>query len=202
MKKLKSPYPYFGGKARIADAVWARLGDPVNYIEPFCGSLAVALGRKTPARIETFNDLDCYLANFWRAIKADPVAVARFANWAVNEADLHARHRWLVGLDVRTFGPRSDGENRPGTPGFDGRFPVGIERTGPVSPVDTCHPGMETRRLFQALRAIRVGRNRSSQRINGRRWHYVPQTGNQRSVRDIAWPVRLRLQAARIRAQD
>ena len=99
MKKLKSPYPYFGGKARVADAVWARLGDPVNYIEPFCGSLAVALGRKTPARIETFNDLDCYLANFWRAIKADPVAVARFAKWPVNEADLHSRHRWLVGYE-------------------------------------------------------------------------------------------------------
>jgi hypothetical protein len=41
------------------------------------------------------NDLDCYLANFWRALAAEPGAVASFADWPVNEADLLARHRWL-----------------------------------------------------------------------------------------------------------
>jgi len=54
------------------------------------------LGRPTPARIETVNDLDAYLSNFWRAVATDPEAVAHFADWPVNEADLHARHRWLV----------------------------------------------------------------------------------------------------------
>lgn len=42
------------------------------------------------------NDADAYLSNFWRSVAADPDQVARFADWPVNEADLHARHRWLV----------------------------------------------------------------------------------------------------------
>jgi len=42
------------------------------------------------------NDADCFLANFWRAIQADPEAVAHEADSPCNEADLHARHLWLV----------------------------------------------------------------------------------------------------------
>ena len=51
-------------------------------------------------RIETINDADCFLANFWRALQADPEAVAKNADWPVNEADLHARHLWLVNVAV------------------------------------------------------------------------------------------------------
>lgn len=67
-----------------------------NYVEPFAGSLAVLLGRPHPPKIETVNDLDCYLANFWRALKMDPAGVAEWADSPVNEADLHARHLWLI----------------------------------------------------------------------------------------------------------
>ena len=93
---LRAPFPWFGGKSRAAHLIWERFGDVANYIEPFAGSLAVLLARPTPPRIETVNDLDCNVANFWRAVQADPEAVAKFADWPVNEADLHARHRWLV----------------------------------------------------------------------------------------------------------
>jgi hypothetical protein len=77
--------------------VWERFGDVPNYVEPFAGSLAVLLLRPSEPGTETVNDLDCFLANFWRAVQADPKAVAGWADWPVNEADLHARHRWLVG---------------------------------------------------------------------------------------------------------
>ena len=93
---LKAPFPYFGGKSRIAAAVWQRLGDVPNYIEPFCGSCAVLLARPSAPRIETVNDMDPYLANFWRAISWHADEVAEHADWPVSEADLHARHRWLV----------------------------------------------------------------------------------------------------------
>lgn len=93
---VRAPFPWFGGKSRVAGAVWQRFGDVPNYVEPFAGSLAVLLGRPTPPRTETVNDLDCYLANFWRAIQHDPEAVARFADWPVNECDMHSRHLWLV----------------------------------------------------------------------------------------------------------
>lgn len=93
---MKAPFPWFGGKSRAAALIWERFGDPVNYVEPFAGSLAVLLNRPTAPRTETVNDLDCYLANFWRALQANPEAVAHYADWPVNEADLHARHAWLV----------------------------------------------------------------------------------------------------------
>ncbi len=80
----------------MAEMVWDRFGDVQNYVEPFAGSLAVLLGRPHPPHTETVNDIDCYLSNFWRALQADPDAVAAWADWPVNEADLHARHLWLV----------------------------------------------------------------------------------------------------------
>lgn len=84
---LKAPFPWFGGKSRVAAQVWERFGDVPNYVEPFAGSLAVLLGRPTDPGTETVNDLDCYLANFWRSVADDPVAVASWAAWPVNEAD-------------------------------------------------------------------------------------------------------------------
>lgn len=93
---IKAPFPWFGGKSRVADIVWQRFGDVPNYVEPFAGSLAVLLGRPTEAKTETVNDKDAFLANFWRALRHDPEGVAQWADWPVNEADLHARHWWLV----------------------------------------------------------------------------------------------------------
>lgn len=93
---LKAPFPWFGGKSRVALLVWQRFGAVRNYVEPFAGSLTVLLGRPTPPKVETVNDIECYLANFWRALAADPEQVAHYADYPVNEADLHARHRWLV----------------------------------------------------------------------------------------------------------
>lgn len=96
MHILKAPFPWFGGKSRVVPLVWERFGDVPNYVEPFAGSLAVLLGRPHEPGIETVNDKDCFLANFWRALLAEPEAVAHWADWPVNEADLHARHLWLV----------------------------------------------------------------------------------------------------------
>ena len=95
---MKAPFPWFGGKRRVAPEIWAAFGDVDNYVEPFAGSLAVLLERPAwhKARVETVNDRDQFVANFWRALAHDPEAVARWADWPVNEADLFARHLWLV----------------------------------------------------------------------------------------------------------
>ncbi len=106
--ELRAPFPWFGGKRRVADLVWSRLGNVATYNEPFAGSLAVLLGRPHAPRVETVNDLDAYLANFWRALQTDPEGVAFHADGPVNEADLHARHRWLV--DHRPEAVMSDPE--------------------------------------------------------------------------------------------
>lgn len=93
---LKAPFPWFGGKSRVAREVWARFGDVPNYVEPFFGSGAVLLGRPGAPGIETVNDKDGFVSNFWRAVSADSKGVAAAADWPVNENDLHARHAWLV----------------------------------------------------------------------------------------------------------
>lgn len=97
---LKSPVVYFGGKSRVASYVWQRLGDVKNYVEPFFGSGAVLLARPdfdpTSPPLETVNDFDGMVSNFWRAVQADPQTTAHYADWPSNENDLHARHIWLV----------------------------------------------------------------------------------------------------------
>ena len=98
---MKAPFVWFGGKRRVADKVWTALGDVDNYVEPFAGSLAVLLERPHnlndgTRRAETVNDADGFIANFWRALAADPEAVAYHCDWPVNEVDLFARHLWLV----------------------------------------------------------------------------------------------------------
>ncbi len=114
-KILRAPFPWFGGKRRCAPLVWQRFGEVPNYVEPFFGSGAVLLGRPHAARTETVNDVDCFIANFWRAVATDPEAVAFHCDWPVNEADLHARHRWLVENPtsfVNQFGVRKSWRER------------------------------------------------------------------------------------------
>jgi DNA adenine methylase len=95
-EELSPPFWYFGGKKRAASFVWAALGDVANYVDPFCGSLAVLLLRPHAPRIETVNDKSHFLANFWRAVRAKPDEVAERADYPALEVDLHARHEWLV----------------------------------------------------------------------------------------------------------
>ena len=93
---LTAPFPYFGGKSLACAQVWAAFGEVKNYVEPFCGSAAMLLGAPEGQRVETINDADGFVANFWRAVSKDDAAVAEALDWPVNEADLFARHIWLV----------------------------------------------------------------------------------------------------------
>ncbi len=93
---MKPLFPYAGGKSKVAKAIWAAFGDVGNYVEPFFGGGAVLLARPHEPAIETINDKDGFVSNFYRAAKADSAALARAANWPLNENDLHARHAWLV----------------------------------------------------------------------------------------------------------
>jgi len=100
MKQLKAPFPWFGGKSKVASVVWQRFGMVDNYVEPFFGSGAMLLGRPSEHFcVETVNDKDGWLTNFWRAVKNDPVQVAHYADWPVNEVDLAARRDWLFAQD-------------------------------------------------------------------------------------------------------
>ena len=96
MNAVKPLFPWYGGKSTVAETVWQRLGDVTNYVEPFFGSGAVLFARPRIGAIETVNDKDRFVANFWRAAQHDPEAVASWLDWPVNEADLASRHYWLI----------------------------------------------------------------------------------------------------------
>ena len=93
---LHAPFPYFGGKRGVVADVWKRLGRPKQYIEPFCGSAAMLLAAHRPASLEVIGDMNGFIANFWRAVKHDPAAVAHAADYPMSHIDLGARHKWLM----------------------------------------------------------------------------------------------------------
>lgn len=92
---LTAPFPYFGGKRKIAKEVWARFGEPKQYIEPFCGSAAMLLAAPKVVSLEVIGDANGFIANFWRATKHQPEKVAEWADYPVSHVDLGARHVWL-----------------------------------------------------------------------------------------------------------
>jgi len=99
MSDLKAPFPYFGGKRRVARVVWDALGQPAHYIEPCFGSGAVLLARPgydPTAHTETVCDADGHVANVWRSLQFAADEVARWADWPVNHIDLVARKKEMI----------------------------------------------------------------------------------------------------------
>jgi len=93
------PFPWFGGKEKVASQIWQRLGNPNIYIEPFAGALSVLLARPHQPVHEVVNDLDGWLVNFWRAVQWQPHQLVEWADWPRTEIDLHARFRWFQRQD-------------------------------------------------------------------------------------------------------
>jgi DNA adenine methylase len=72
----KPPFAYFGGKTILAPRIAAALPAHRHYVEPFAGSLAVLLA-KAPSQMETVNDLDGAIVNFWRVLRDRPADLSR-----------------------------------------------------------------------------------------------------------------------------
>lgn len=68
---LKPPFAYYGGKTTLAGTIAALLPEHSHYVEPFAGSLAVLLA-KPRSEMETVNDLDRDLMNFWQVLRDRP----------------------------------------------------------------------------------------------------------------------------------
>ena len=128
-RPAQDPFPWFGGKADAAPAVWEALGDVDHYVEPFAGSLAVLLRRPHEANrtyhSETVNDLDGLLCNAWRSIQRSPEATADAASWPVCEADKHARHLALLSAGVRSGNLSTSWRTRAGMTRDGGLVDVG-----------------------------------------------------------------------------
>jgi DNA adenine methylase len=73
---VKPPFTYFGGKTSMAERIVRLLPVHEHYVEPFAGSLAVLLAKR-PSQMETVNDLDGDVMNFWQVLRNRPEELER-----------------------------------------------------------------------------------------------------------------------------
>jgi len=69
-------FGWYGGKFSHLDWLLPFLPKCHHYCEPFAGSAAVLLNRP-PANVETYNDIDGEVVNFFRTLRNDPDALIR-----------------------------------------------------------------------------------------------------------------------------
>lgn len=91
--KIKAIAPWFGGKRNLGPEIVEALGPHSAYWEPFCGSLAILLG-KEPCRQETVNDLHGELINLARVLACRRTAeelYERLSRFLLHEDFLHEK---------------------------------------------------------------------------------------------------------------
>ncbi|MDR2513882.1 MAG: DNA adenine methylase [Christensenellaceae bacterium] len=84
---MKPILKYPGAKWKLADWIIANLPPHESYLEPYFGSGAVFFN-KTPARIETINDIDGAVVHFFKTCRNHPDELARaieMTPWARDE---------------------------------------------------------------------------------------------------------------------
>lgn len=74
MAKKKIAFGWYGGKYSHLDWLLPLLPQTQHYCEPFGGSAAVLINRP-PAPVETYNDVDGELVNFFRVLRDDKDAL-------------------------------------------------------------------------------------------------------------------------------
>jgi DNA adenine methylase len=65
---LNAPFGWLGSKSTMLDIILPNIPEHRHYIEPFCGTAIVYL-HKRPARINTLNDIDGNIVNFFRVLQ-------------------------------------------------------------------------------------------------------------------------------------
>ena len=71
---MKTVLKYPGAKNRIAEWICSYIPQHNVYLEPYAGSLAVFFN-KSPCHIETVNDLDDEIVNYFRVLRENPEAL-------------------------------------------------------------------------------------------------------------------------------
>jgi DNA adenine methylase len=81
---------YYGGKWRLAPWIISHFPPHQNYVEP-CGGAASVLLQKPRSPLETYNDLDGNVVNFFRVLRDRPdelIRKIRLTPWAREEYEL------------------------------------------------------------------------------------------------------------------
>lgn len=103
---IKNPaLKYYGGKFRLAAWIINFFPKHIHYVEPFGGGGSVLL-LKEPAKLETYNDLDKNVVNFFRVLRHEPdelVRRLRLTPWARSEYEQCLENSGAVMEDARRF---------------------------------------------------------------------------------------------------
>lgn len=104
--KIKNPaLKYYGGKFRLAQWIINYFPKHIHYVEPFGGGGSVLL-QKEPAILETYNDLDSNVVNFFRVLRHEPDELVRHIKltpWARSEYELCLENSGEAMEDARRF---------------------------------------------------------------------------------------------------
>ena len=128
MKKstARSPFPWFGGKQKLADDILALFPPHAVYVEVFGGGASVLLS-KAPANLDVYNDLDEGLVNFFRCLRDDPERLvplleltpysrseweAAKTGWWIAEDPVERARQWYV-VASQSFGAMVARDSRP-----------------------------------------------------------------------------------------
>lgn len=82
------PFPYIGGKRRLAPRLVQLLPAHVTYVEPFSGGAQV-LFHKPPSKVEVLNDLNGEVINFFRVCQLHHDELIRFLTFVVASRRLY-----------------------------------------------------------------------------------------------------------------
>lgn len=83
-------FAYYGGKQRMAEDIISLMPPHDHYVEPFAGSLAVLLN-KPASKIETVNDLNSDITNFFQVLRDYPdqlIPLLEFTTYSRDEFKL------------------------------------------------------------------------------------------------------------------
>lgn len=92
---------YYGGKFRLGRWIISHLPKHEHYVEPFGGGGSV-LFQKEPSRLETYNDVDGDVVNFFRVLRDRPdelVRAVKLTPWARDEYEACLRN-YTADLDA------------------------------------------------------------------------------------------------------
>jgi len=81
---------YYGGKWKLAPWIISHFPSHQNYVEP-CGGAASVLLQKPPSLLETYNDIDGAVVNFFRVLRDNPAELVDrllLTPWARAEYEL------------------------------------------------------------------------------------------------------------------
>ena len=92
MSVLRSPIWWFGGKGQMQAKLLPLLPQHREYVEPFFGGGSVFFA-KSPALVETINDLDSAVMSFFRVLRDQPEEFLRLAQLTPYSRELYSECR-------------------------------------------------------------------------------------------------------------